>query len=78
MENKTVRVNINISPKVKKWFEQRSMETGISQSGLMSIAISDYMDQKETIRTMGSLSVCMDKLDSIISEFDEIKKFVDK
>lgn len=78
MENKTVRVNINISPKVKKWFEQRSVETGISQSGLMSIAISEYMDQKETIRAMGDLTVYMNKLDSIISEFDDIKKFINK
>lgn len=41
-----VRVNIRVSQKIKKYFEQKSFETGVSQSALMSLALDEYIDQK--------------------------------
>lgn len=45
------RVNINISDEMKKYFEQKSKETGVSQSALMVMAISEYLDQKKAVNT---------------------------
>lgn len=49
------RVNINISDEMKKYFEEKSKETGVSQSALMVMAISEYLDQKKAINSMGSI-----------------------
>lgn len=46
------RVNINISDEMKKYFEQKSKETGIAQSALMVMAISEYLDQKKMINSI--------------------------
>lgn len=46
------RVNINISEEMKKYFEEKSKETGISQSALMVMAISEYLDQKKMLNSL--------------------------
>lgn len=47
MDN-TIRVNIRISQKLKSYFENRSMETGVAQSALMALALEEYMYQRIT------------------------------
>ena len=42
----TVRFNIRVSQKIKSYFENKSLETGVSQSALMAIALDEYIDQK--------------------------------
>lgn len=49
------RVNIRISQDINQWFEARSMETGIAKSSLMALALSDYIDQKESIKAFRNL-----------------------
>lgn len=49
MENNTVRVNIRVSQKIKKYFEDKSSETGVPQSALMALALEEYIDQKQAI-----------------------------
>lgn len=46
MEKKTYRVNVRISEKLKSYFENKSKETGVSQSSLMALALEEYIDQK--------------------------------
>lgn len=60
-----IRVNIRVSKQVKEWFENKSEETGISQSALMSMALSDHIEQKEGLKAMGNMSFFIDKLDQI-------------
>lgn len=50
-----MRVNVNISENTKKWFENKSNETGISQSALMAMALSEYIDQKESINGISDM-----------------------
>lgn len=55
-ENKNVvRINIRVSQKIKKYFEEKSAETGVPQSGLMALALEEYIDQKETLKFMTGL-----------------------
>lgn len=46
MEPKTYRVNVRVSEKLKSYFENKSKETGVSQSSLMALALEEYIDQK--------------------------------
>lgn len=48
-KNNTVRINVRVSEKIKKYFEAKSKETGVSQSGLMALALEEYIDQKTMI-----------------------------
>ena len=45
-----IRTNIRISKKIRKYFEEKSEETGVPQSSLMAFALEEYVDQKEVIR----------------------------
>lgn len=58
----SVRVNITISDKTKKYFEDWSKETGIPQSSLMSLAMSEYITQREA----------MDNLAPLLKQIDQV------
>lgn len=45
-----IRTNIRISKKIRKYFEEKSEETGVPQSSLMALALEEYVDQKEVIK----------------------------
>lgn len=49
------RININVSDEMKQYFEQKSKETGVSQSALMVMAMSEYLDQKKVMNSMNIL-----------------------
>ena len=49
-----MRMNIRISKKIRKYFEEKSEETGVPQSSLMALALEEYVDQKEVIRFTSS------------------------
>lgn len=49
MEDRTIRVNIRISQKLKSYFESRSLETGVAQSALMALALEEYVYQKQVV-----------------------------
>lgn len=72
MENENVRVNVRVSAKIKAWFEAKSMETGISQSALMSMALDEWIFQKETIKTMTDMGVIASKLDEMQMQIKEL------
>lgn len=46
------RVNINISEDLKEYFEKKSKETGASQSALMALYLSEYVDQKKAMSSV--------------------------
>lgn len=59
----SVRVNVTISDDLKKYFEEWSEKTGIPQSSLMALAISEYVDQKKAINAIGPMMEQMKMLD---------------
>lgn len=70
----TVRVNIKISIAIKEWFEAKSKETGINQSSLMAMALSEYVDQKDGLKLMDNMTELMMKLDDIDNRMGEYEK----
>lgn len=63
-KDKTVRVNIRISQKLKAYFEQRSIDTGVAQSALMALALEEYMYQRVAQDFMSNID--SEKLDRLI------------
>lgn len=61
MAVKKIRVNINISEKLKEYFEVLSNETGCSQSALMCLALNDYMDGKKAMKELPQLMKIINK-----------------
>lgn len=62
------RININVSDEMKQYFEQKSKETGVSQSALMVMAMSEYLDQKKAMNSMNILLEEIKKKESIIKK----------
>ena len=69
MEKRTIRKNVNVSEKVAKWFENKSKETGLSQSALMAIALNNFIKDDETVKNVISI-------DDFISKMEEIKNIM--
>lgn len=70
MTKDTFRVNITISNSLNDWFDTRSKETGITKSALMAMALSEYIDQKESIKSLG-------KVDFFINQLEDVKNYID-
>lgn len=66
-KDKTIRVNIRISEKLKRYFEERSLETGVAQSALMALALEEYMYQRLTQDFMTKLD--SEKINKIIKDW---------
>lgn len=61
----SVRKNITLSDELADYFEKKSKETGISQSALMVMAISEYLDQKRALESLGDILAQMKKLENM-------------
>lgn len=53
MANQMVRINTRISKKLNDWLDKQSEETGVPKSTLIYLALDSYVQQKETVDTMG-------------------------
>lgn len=49
---KAIRVNCRISKKANDWLDRRSVETGISKSSLISLAVENYIKETEVVSGM--------------------------
>ncbi len=48
-KTKLVRKTAQVPRYVAEWIEERSEETGLSQSSIMLLAINQYMDQQKSL-----------------------------
>lgn len=60
----SIRVNITISDELKSYFEEWSEKTGITQSALMCLAMSEYVDQKKAINAIAPMMEQMKLLEN--------------
>lgn len=51
-----VRKNTQVPKYVAEWLESRSEETGLSQSSIMLLAITQYMDQQKSLEMSGTFN----------------------
>jgi predicted DNA-binding protein len=68
------RVNARISTSQNDWLDNESEKTGISKSGLVQLAVEQYISQKEAIMAMNNMHDMYAKLEEIQEELKEVKK----
>lgn len=61
-----IRVNITLNPDVKKWYEETAKNTGITMSGLMAIALANYMDSKKVLAETGNIAKLVEQLEKVL------------
>lgn len=60
-----MRVNINVSDKINKWFEDKGKELGVSKSALMCMAMNEYIDQKEAMVSFSNIQEFMAQVERL-------------
>lgn len=60
-----VRVNTRISKTLNEWLDKQTEETGVPKSTQVMLALENYFQQKEVLKTMGDMSSIMEKLTEI-------------
>lgn len=69
-----VRKNIQMSPDVAEWFENRSKEMGVSQSALMTIALRDYIDKEKAMSMVNTMKDMLKDMKSIQEQAQKVIK----
>lgn len=60
-----VRVNTRISSVLNEWLDEQSKQTGVPKSTIIMLALEQYFQQKEVMKSMSDMGAIMDKLDSL-------------
>lgn len=67
-EKNLVRVNSRLGYTQNEWLDNESKRTGLSKSGLIQMAVEQYIAQKQALNAMSDMSVMFEKLEKIESE----------
>lgn len=68
MAENLFRINARIGQKQNQWLDKESAATGISKSALLSMALEQYIQQKETVEAMNNMHDLYNKLADIENE----------
>lgn len=69
-----IRVNTRISVRYNKWLDQRSLETSLSKSSIINVAIENYIKETEVTGNLEEMLSKVKGLDDLRSEIAELKK----
>lgn len=59
------RINMNISSELVEWFDKKSSEIGVSRTALMSMAMYQYMEQRENIKALENFQIILDRVEKM-------------
>lgn len=74
-ENQLVRLSVRVSKDNNDYLDKKSMQTGISKSALVQIAVEQYRQQAEAVTAMNNMEVLLKQLEKIQDEVEELKKW---
>lgn len=57
------RKNMYMSQDVATWYEEEAERVGVSQSALMTMVLSAYIDQKKSMNMVGALEKIVEYMD---------------
>jgi len=60
-----MRINTRISSTLNDWLDEQSNETGLPKSTLVMLALENYWQQKEVMKSMSDMGSIMDKLEQL-------------
>ena len=72
-ENQLVRLSVRVSKEKNDYLDKKSMQTGISKSALVQIAVEQYRQQSEAVRAMNNMEVLVEQLEKIQDEVADLK-----
>jgi hypothetical protein len=74
VESGMFRINTRIGQKQNKWLDRESAETGISKSGLVAMALDQYIQQKDAVEAMNNMHDLYNKLADIENELKHVRE----
>ena len=74
LESTMFRINTRIGQKQNKWLDRESEETGISKSGLVAMALEQYIQQKDAVEAMSNMHDLYNKLADIENELKHVRE----
>ena len=74
-ENQIVRLSVRVSKENNDYLDKKSMQTGISKSELVQIAVEQYRQQAEAVSAMNNMEVLFEQLEKIQDEVADLKKW---
>ena len=74
VESTMFRINTRIGQKQNKWLDRESAETGISKSGLVAMALDQYIQQKDAVEAMNNMHDLYNKLADIENELKHVRE----
>lgn len=74
VESGMFRINTRIGQKQNKWLDRESAETGISKSGLVAMALDQYIQQKDAVEAMNNMHDLYNKLADIENELKLVRE----
>ena len=74
-ENQLVRLSVRVSKENNDYLDKKSMQTGISKSALVQIAVEQYRQQAEAVSAMNNMEVLFEQLGKIQDEIEDLKKW---
>lgn len=60
-----MRVNVNISDEVHKWYKEEADKIGTSMSSMMAIALNEYMRERVMMKEFKGFGELIDKIQKI-------------
>ena len=64
--DKVVRINTRISSKLNDWLDATSIDTGLSKSSIVMIAVEQYKMQTQAINVMDEILIRLKSLEDKI------------
>ena len=74
VESNTFRINTRLGLKQNDWLDRESAETGITKSGLVAMAVEQYIQQKEAVEAMNNMHDLYNKLADIEKELKLVRE----
>lgn len=66
-----VRVNTRIGYEANAWLDAESERTGVPKSTLIHLAVENYIQQKDAMRSMADLSHLVQAIQRLEAKIDE-------
>lgn len=66
-----MRVNTRISSTLNAWLDEQSKETGVPKSTLVMLALENYWQQKEVLKSMSDMGSIMEKLEKLEAKIEQ-------
>lgn len=69
-----IKMNFALEENLKAWIEEQSEIYGVSQTGFISMALTQFKQQQEALNTMKDMGALMQKMTDIEKELKKVGK----